>query len=74
MIKEYELRATIENVAKDMHSFDSNPSTWLSWILYLLEQLENLAVDVNPTNQQRYDEMVSNLKDAIHTRESTGGW
>ncbi len=74
MIKDYELRATLEKVAVDFHQYDPNPITWLNWITYLLDNLEEQSMDVNPANHERYVDMISNLQDAIHNRQQTGQW
>jgi hypothetical protein len=74
MIREYELLEDLDTIAKKMHDYDSNPITWLNWIKSLLVKLEEQSKDFDPTNQQRYVEMISHLKDAIYTRESTGSW
>lgn len=74
MVKEYELNAAIENVAKEMHEFNSNPITWLKWIVFFLDQLEDQSMDVNPYNHEHYAEMIANLQDAIHNRLETGNW
>ncbi|HLE14694.1 MAG TPA: hypothetical protein VI776_08100 [Anaerolineales bacterium] len=74
MVKDYEVRTALDNAAREIHDFDPNPITWLSWITYLLNQLEDQAMDVNPSNQSRYQDMISNLKDAIHNRQQTGSW
>lgn len=74
MVKDYELRESLDNVAKQLHRYNSNPSGWLSWMTYLLARLEDQAMDVNPANQQRYEEMLSNLQDSIYNRRQTGGW
>jgi hypothetical protein len=74
MVKDYELRESLDKVAKQMHQYNSNPSSWLSWITYLLARLGDQAMDVNPANQRRYEEMLSNLQDNIYNRRQTGGW
>jgi hypothetical protein len=74
MVKDFELRSALEKVAEDMHTFAPNPATWLSWITYFLSQLENQSRDVNPSNHERYLEMISNLQDAIYNRQQTGSW
>ena len=74
MIKEYDLRATLDRVAADFHEYNQNPITWLNQLVYLLGQLENQAMDVDPVNKDRYREMISNLKDAIYTYQTTGSW
>ena len=74
MIKEYELRATLDRVAADFHEYNPNPITWLNQLVYFLGLLENQAMDVDPVNKDRYREMISNLKDAIYTYQTTGSW
>ena len=74
MIKEYELLAEINSVAKMMHDYDSNPITWMNWTKYLLMKLEEQSKDFEPANQQRYIEMIAHLRDSIYTRQTTGGW
>ena len=74
MIKDYELREELDDVAETIHRYNSNPSTWLSWITYLLARLDDKAMDVDPSNQRRYEDMLSNLQDSIHNRRRTGGW
>ena len=74
MIKEYELREELNRVADDIHSYNANPSGWLGWVVYLLARLDDKAMDVDPANQRRYEDMLSNLQDNIHNRRRTGGW
>ena len=74
MIKEYELREELDQAAKDIARFSGNPATWQTWVQYLLRGLEQQAMDVNPTHQEYYDDMLSLLQDIIHQRLKTGGW
>jgi hypothetical protein len=74
MVKEYELHADLDSIAKKMHDYDANPISWMDWIKYLLNELEKQSKDVDSANQQRYVEMIALLKDAIHNRQATGGW
>jgi len=74
MVKEYELREELESLAREIHAYDRNPITWMNWVKYLLEKLENLSKDTDPSHQQRYVEMLEHLKDAIFSRQSTGSW
>jgi hypothetical protein len=74
MVNDYEVREALRDAAKTIHDYDNNPSTWLSWLIYLLDQLENQSRDVGPSNHERYMEMIEKLKDAVHTRQSRGGW
>lgn len=74
MVKEYELREELETAAKLISRYESNPITWLRWITYFLKELEDQALDMNPMNQDRYEDMLSLLQDVIHQRRRTGGW
>lgn len=74
MIKDYELREILDRAANDIHGYSSNPSSWLSWIVYFLSKLDDKAMDVDPANQRRYEDMLTNLQDNIHNRRRTGGW
>ena len=74
MIKEYDLRAELDSVAKDISDFSANPNTWSTWILYLLNNLEQQALDVNPSHQEYYEDMLSLMQDLIRNRLKTGGW
>jgi hypothetical protein len=74
MPKDYELRNAMRTIAQDMHSNDPNPTAWLTYLVYLLNQLEEQAMDANPMNQQRYKDMLSQLQDKLHSHRQTGGW
>lgn len=74
MVKDYELREALRDVAKQMHDYNANPSTWLSWLTFLLNQLEDQSRDVDAANHARFMEMIEKLKEAIHTRQTRGGW
>ena len=74
MIKEYDLREELDEVVQDIANFEDNPRTWLRWVVYFLSQMEKLAMDVNPTHQALYDEMLSSLQDTVRNRRRTGGW
>ena len=74
MIKEYELHDALDTLAEDFARFDDNPITWHRWIIYLLGQLQQQAMDVNPRYQQTYEDMLSLLSDSIRTRLRKGSW
>jgi hypothetical protein len=74
MIKEYEIQAALERIAADIHQYNPNPITWLNLLVFFLGQLEKQSMDVDPINRDRYREMISNLKDAVHTYQNTGSW
>ena len=73
-MKEYELRDALDRVAAGMHQYNPNPITWLNQLVYFLGQLEKQAMDVDSINRDRYREMISNLKDAIHNYQNSGSW
>lgn len=74
MSKEDELRDILDNTANEISQLSGNPRTWLSWLVYLLERLDQKAMDVNPAYQQTYKEMLTALQDAIRNRLTRGGW
>ena len=74
MVKDYELRETLRDVAKEMHEYSANPRTWLTWMIFLLGQLEEQSRDPDSSNHDRFMDLIEELKDAIHTRQSRGGW
>ncbi len=73
MSQEDELRDVIKETAEEISRVQSNPRTWHSWILYLLERLEDNATLTNP-DKESFIEMLSALQDAIRNRMRTGGW
>ena len=44
MSREDELREILNETAKEISSTQNNPRTWVSWMVYLLGQLEQEAV------------------------------
>jgi hypothetical protein len=74
MIREDEVRDALDQAAKDISQVQSNPRAWLSWMVYLLAQLEDKATNENPRSKDSFTEMLSALQDAIRNRLRTGGW
>jgi hypothetical protein len=74
MVRDYELREMLKEVAQQIHEYNANPSTWLTWLTFLLDQLENQSRDVDASNHERFMEMIEKLKDAVHTRKIRGAW
>lgn len=74
MSKESRLRDTLLQIAKQIAAQQSNPRTWLSWVVYLLARLEEQATLGSPANRESYFEMLSALQDEIDSRIQTGGW
>jgi hypothetical protein len=74
MSKEDELRDTLNETVESLSVAQSNPRTWLPWIVYLLARLEEKATNENPAYKESYLEMLSALQDEIRNRQRTGGW
>ena len=74
MSKENELRDDLLETAKKIVDMQSNPRTWLSWVVYLLARLEEQATIGNPANRDSYFEMLEALQEEIRNRKQTGGW
>lgn len=73
MIKEDDLRDALNAIASDMVDLESNPRTWLSWMVYLLARLEEKST-ITASDKEAFLEMLSALEDEIRNRMRTGGW
>jgi hypothetical protein len=74
MSREDEIREVLDQTAKEISSRQSNPRTWLSWLVYLLRELEQEATNENSADKESFLEMLSALQDEIRNRARTGGW
>ena len=74
MLRDYELQDALRAAAGAMAENDPNPSTWLRSLVFLLQELQQQAMDSNPMHQEIYQDMLKYLKDVIHNRLQTGGW
>lgn len=74
MGKEDNLRDILDQAVQEIAKAQSNPRTWLSWIVYLLARFEDQAAKMGPNDRDTYMEMLSVLQDEIRNRERTGGW
>ena len=74
MSQEDELRDILDEAAKSVSTAQSNPRTWLPWVVYLLARLEEKATNENPAYRDSYLEMLAALQDEIRNRTRTGGW
>jgi hypothetical protein len=72
-ISEDELRDILNNTARDITQMSSNPRTWQSWLVYLLEQMEADAMP-NAARMESFKEMLASLQDELRNRLRTGGW
>lgn len=73
MVKEDDIRDALDSIARDMVDLESNPRTWLSWLVYLLARLEENTM-ISPSDKESFMEMLSALVDEIKNRTRTGGW
>jgi hypothetical protein len=73
MIKEDDLRDSLNEIANDIVDLESNPRTWLSWMVYLLARLEERST-ITASDKEAFFEMLSALQDEIRNRMRTGGW
>jgi|WetSurSiteA1Bulk_404760.scaffolds.fasta_scaffold648076_1 hypothetical protein len=74
MSREDDLRDALSNLADELYRYDNNPSTWLAYLVDLLNRLEQKATEINPVNSALYIEMITRLEDGIRNRVRTGGW
>ena len=74
MSREDELRDVLNETAKDISQIQTNPRTWLSWMVYLLARLEEKANNQSLASKDSYVSMLSALQDEIRNRLRTGGW
>ena len=74
MSKEDELREALDEAVTSIAAAQSNPRTWLPWVIYLLARLEEKATNENPTYRESFLDMLSALQDEIRNRARTGGW
>ena len=74
MSKEDELREILHEAVKSMSAAQSNPRTWLAWVVYLLARLEEKATNENPAYKESFVDMLAALQDEIRNRQRTGGW
>lgn len=74
MSKEDDIRDVFNQATQELAKAQSNPRTWLSWVVYLLARLEEQAATASSTGNDSYMEMLSALQDEIRNRVRTGGW
>jgi hypothetical protein len=74
MSKEDELRDILDEAVTNIAEAQSNPRTWLAWMVYVLARLEEKATNENPAYKESFVDMLSALQDEIRNRMRTGGW
>lgn len=74
MSKEDAVRDLFNQAAQELAKAQSNPRTWLSWVVYLLSRLEEQATTASTSGRESYMEMLAALQDEIRNRNATGGW
>lgn len=71
---EDELRDVLNKAAVEMAEMYDNPRSWQSWLVYMLERLEEQAMYKQAGNMETFKEMLSALQDQLRNRLRTGGW
>jgi hypothetical protein len=74
MSKEDNIREILDEAAEEIVLAQSNPRSWLSWMVYLLKQFEDEATKEGHASRESYLEMLAALQDALRNRVRTGGW
>lgn len=74
MRSEDELRELLDETAREIADFSDNPRSWLTWITYLMDKLDEQAKNSSPMYQDIYQDLLYALQAAIRNRLSTGGW
>jgi hypothetical protein len=74
MSKEDELRDILNEAVNTISAAQTNPRTWLAWMVYLLARLEEKATNENPAYKESFLDMLEALQDEIRNRTRTGGW
>ena len=70
---EDDLRDVLDRTAQEIAQLSSNPRTWQSWMVYLLERMEAQAMP-NAAHMESFKEMLVSLQDGLRNRLRTGGW
>ena len=73
MIREDDIRDALNDIANNIVEMESNPRTWLSWMVYLLARFEEKST-ITASDKEAFFEMLSALQDEIKNRMRTGGW
>jgi len=74
MIRDDDVKETLERASSEIAEIQSNPRAWLTWMIYLLERLEAQANGAGAASKDSFMEMLSALQDAIRNKARTGGW
>jgi len=69
-----DLRDLLNSTAQEISRLQTNPRNWLSWMVYLLAQLEDRAAHQSAASRESYASMITALQDEIRNRLRTGGW
>lgn len=67
-----ELQKLMEETAKGLSVMQRNKGNWAGWIVYLLQELDETAVNGNL--QADYEFTLAGLQDTISTRLREGKW
>jgi hypothetical protein len=67
-----ELQKLMEETAKGLSVMQQNQGNWAGWIIYLLEALDDTALNLN--SKTDYEFTLAGLQDAISTRLRESSW
>lgn len=74
MSKEDNIRDILNEAVDEIIQVQTNPRSWLSWMVYFLARLEEQGTKTGTANRESYMEMLEALQDVIRNRSRTGGW
>jgi len=74
MSKDDDIRDILNEAVQEITGAQDNPRTWLSWVVYLLAQLEDQAAMSSSAQRDSYVDMLAALQSEIRNRTRTGGW
>ena len=72
MTTNHELESAIDDVAKKISQVEKYPQNWVPWAVYLLEALEQIAIDNRRKGE--FEKMLKKLAHDIAFRVSLGSW
>ena len=72
MTTNHELEAAIHDIAKNISEVEEYPENWAPWVIYLIEELEQLATA--PRRKAAFEKMLKKMAHTIASRSSLGSW
>ena len=72
MTTNHELESAIDDVAKKISQVEKYPQNWEPWAVYLLEALEQIAIDNRRKGE--FEKMLKKMVNVLAKRVSYGSW